>query len=38
MGIIFNIDNRETHGQQEHLIGFRLAAGAADIKEKFHVR
>jgi hypothetical protein len=37
MGIIVNIDNRETHGQQEHLIGFRLAAGAADIKEKFHV-
>ncbi len=37
MGIIVNIDNRETHGQQEHLIGFRLVAGAADIKEKFHV-
>jgi hypothetical protein len=37
MGIIVNIDNRETHGQQERLIGFRLAAGAADIKEKFHV-
>lgn len=33
MGIVVNIDNRETREED----GFRVAAGAADIKEKFHV-
>ncbi|KAH9548187.1 hypothetical protein CY35_11G075900 [Sphagnum magellanicum] len=32
MGIVVNIDNRETREED----GFRVAAGAADIKEKFH--